>query len=95
VIFCPEEQGKTRPFAHFSTRKGALPAWFKRAALIALHHRVLRQDREILAIQKQAIERLGKADFAIGPLDLLGPAIWRLANGEVQPEQTYRVTVAL
>lgn len=95
VMFSPEERDRTRPFAHFSTRKGLLPAWLKRTLLLALHHPVVAQDRRILALQAQSVDRLGGARFAVGPLDFLGPAIWRLANGEAQPEESYEVSVDL
>ena len=84
VIFSPEDIDRTRPFAHFATPKGWLPRWFKRLALIGFHVPVLRQDRAALATQAGNIARFGGADFAIGPLDFLGPTIWRLANGKVQ-----------
>lgn len=84
VIFSPEDHGRTRPFAHFATPKGVLPRWFKRLALIGFHVPVLRQDKAALAEQAANIARFGGADYAIGPLDFLGPTIWRLANGKPQ-----------
>lgn len=88
VVFTPESEGRTRPFAHFATRRGVLPAWVKRCLLIAFHKPVLDQDRAALAQQAETIQRFGAPDFHVGPLDLFGPLIWRLANGrEVAPEQ--------
>lgn len=82
VVFVPESAGRTRPFAHFATPRRWLPAWLKRQALIAFHTPVLRQDRRALAMQADSIERFGAPDYHHGPLDLFGPLIWRLANGQ-------------
>ena len=88
VIFSPEAQDRTRPFAHFSTSRGILPAWAKRGLLICFHTLVLRQDRVALAAQAQNIERFGGPQFELGPLDLFGPLIWRLANGRsTEPQE--------
>ena len=87
VIFTPEAKDRTRPFAHFATSRGVLPAWVKRSLLIAFHTPVLRQDRVALAAQAQNIERFGGPDFQLGPLDLFGPLIWRLANGRAAEPQ--------
>ena len=87
VIFTPESADRTRPFAHFASRRGLLPAWFKRLALIAFHKPVLRQDQQALARQADTIARFGAADFHIGPLDLLGPLIWDLAHGRAHAPQ--------
>jgi len=56
----------------------------KRLALIGFHIPVLRQDKAALADQARNIARFGGADYAVGPLDFLGPTIWRLANGKAQ-----------
>jgi hypothetical protein len=95
VVFSPEDHDRTRPFAHFATPKGLLPRWFKRLALIAFHMPVLRQDKAALAAQAGNIARFGSADFAIGPLDLLGPTIWRLANSKEQQVEEREETVWL
>jgi len=95
VVFCPIDQLHTQAFAHFSTMKSLWPAWLKRLALIGLHWPVLRQDRLILAMQSQTIEKFGGAEFEIGPLDLMGPTIWRLANGDVQREERKELVVWL
>lgn len=87
VVFVPESQDRTRPYAHFATPRGVLPAWLKRQALIAFHTPVLRQDRRALALQAETIERMGGPDYHHGPLDLFGPLIWRLANGHVPPDE--------
>lgn len=95
VVFAPEDHDRTRPFAHFATRKGALPAWLKRLVLTGFHVPVLRQDRRALAAQASNIARFGDAGVAIGPLDFLGPVIWRLANGQPQPVEEREVMVRL
>ncbi len=95
VVFSPEDHDRTRPYAHFATPRGWLPAWFKRLALVGFHVPVLRQDKEALAAQARNIARFGKPDFAIGPLDFLGPTIWRLANGQRQEIEEREVLIYL
>jgi phenylpropionate dioxygenase-like ring-hydroxylating dioxygenase large terminal subunit len=86
VIFGPEDEGLTRPWAHFATARGLAPAWLKRAVLKAFHWPVLAQDRRMLRLQQEW--RQGEAPaYATGPLDVMGPTIWRLANGLVEPER--------
>ena len=94
VVFAPEEEGLTRPWAHFATRRGLAPAWLKRALLKAFHLPVLAQDRRILCLQQEW--RGGEApDYTIGPLDLIGPTIWRLANGHPEPESERTLAMEL
>lgn len=95
VVFTPEEEARTRPFAHFATPRGLLPAWLKRRLLIAFHAPVLRQDRAALALQAANIDRFGAPDFHTGPLDLFGPLIWRLANGLPSPPEKSELQVWL
>ncbi|MBA4342786.1 MAG: (2Fe-2S)-binding protein [Methylibium sp.] len=95
VVFTPEDQDRTRPFAHFATPRGLLPEWLKRRLLIAFHAPVLRQDRAALALQAATIERFGEPDFHTGPLDLFGPLIWRLANGLPSPPEKRQLQVWL
>ncbi len=95
VVFVPEADGVTRPYAHFATPRGRAPAWLKRWLLKAFHLPVLAQDRQALAWQADAISAAGKADYAIGPLDLLGPAIWRFANGGVPEGEEYERMIRL
>lgn len=83
VVFAPEDEGWTRPWAHFATRKGLLPAWFKRSALKAFHWPVLQQDRRMLRFQQEA--RTGEP-YKTGPLDVLSQAIWAHANQEICAE---------
>lgn len=94
VVFAPEAEGLTRPWAHFATRRGLAPAWLKRAVLKAFHYPVLSQDRRILRLQQEWREG-GEPSYATGPLDLLGPTIWRLANGLAEPELERSLTVEL
>jgi phenylpropionate dioxygenase-like ring-hydroxylating dioxygenase large terminal subunit len=95
VVFAPESANRTRPYAHFATRRGWMPAWFKRAVLIGFHIPVLRQDQRALAAQARAIARFGGHDYHVGPLDLFGPTIWRLANGRTQVEETRELIMRL
>ncbi|HYI38759.1 MAG TPA: Rieske 2Fe-2S domain-containing protein [Allosphingosinicella sp.] len=94
VVFGPEDEGLTRPWAHFATRRGLAPAWLKRAVLKAFHLPVLTQDRRMLRLQQEW--RQGEAPlYAAGPLDLMGPTIWRLANGLPEPERERSLTMDL
>ncbi len=94
VVFGPEEEGLTRPWAHFATRRGLAPAWLKRAVLKAFHFPVLTQDRRMLRLQQEW--RQGEApNYATGPLDVIGPTLWRLANGLPEPERERSLTLDL
>jgi len=94
VVFGPEDFGLTRPWAHFATARARAPAWLKRLLLKAFHLPVLAQDRRILALQ-HAWRPEGPPRYAIGPLDVMGPTIWRLANGEAEPDREHRITMEL
>jgi phenylpropionate dioxygenase-like ring-hydroxylating dioxygenase large terminal subunit len=94
VVFGPEEGGLTRPWAHFATRRGPAPAWLKRALLKAFHLPVLAQDRRMLRLQQEW--RQGEPpSYATGPLDVMGPTIWRLANGLPEPERERSLAMEL
>lgn len=82
VIFSPTEAQRTRPFARFSTRRGRLPAWLKRLAIIAFHRKVLSQDLAMLALQADQHDRFGRPDYHQGPVDMFGPLIWAGLQGE-------------
>jgi phenylpropionate dioxygenase-like ring-hydroxylating dioxygenase large terminal subunit len=82
VVFTPQSQDRVRPFAHFSTPRGVLPAWLKRAGLIAAHTPILAQDRRVLAAQCAVLEAFDHPAPAIGALDFLRPGIEALVKGE-------------
>ena len=75
VVFSPVDVETTRPFACFSTRRGRLPAWAKRLAIIAFHRKVLSQDLAMLARQADQHARFGGPDHHQGPVDMFGPLI--------------------
>jgi phenylpropionate dioxygenase-like ring-hydroxylating dioxygenase large terminal subunit len=79
VVFSPVDVNVTRPFAHFASTRGWLPAWFKQIALKAFHLPVLAQDRRMLRLQNQS---RGDGDYRIGPLDVLSREILSHANNE-------------
>lgn len=83
VIFSPVDKQNTRPFACFSTRRGYLPAWFKRLAIIAFHRKVLSQDLAMLARQANQLEVFGRPDYHQGPVDMFGPLIWAGLQGRI------------
>lgn len=77
VVFAPVDVGRTRPFAHFASTRGWLPAWLKRVALQVFHWPILLQDRRMLRLLERDRTKDG---YTIGPLDVLAPAIWSHAN---------------
>lgn len=95
VFFVPEAQDRVRPFAHFATPRGAVPAFLKEALLRAFHIPVLAQDQAALRRQAENIQRFGGPRYAIGPLDLLFPAIQQLLNGEKPDETDSRLVLNL
>ena len=92
VAFSPVDTGLTRPFAHFATKKGFLPAFLKRAALKAFHWPILTQDRRMLAMQES---NRGDEGYFIGPLDVLARAIWQHANANECQESEREITMEL
>jgi hypothetical protein len=54
----------------------------KEALLRAFHIPVLAQDQAALRRQADNIQHFGGPRYAMGPLDLLFPAIQQLSNGE-------------
>ncbi len=94
VIFAPEDHGLTRPWAHFATPRRHAPAWAKKWILKAFHRPVLRQDRRMLALQEKW---RGDAPppYSVGPMDVIGPTLWRLANGLVEPEREWTLRLML
>jgi phenylpropionate dioxygenase-like ring-hydroxylating dioxygenase large terminal subunit len=95
AVFVPEDRDLVRPYALFSTRRGIAPAWLKRWVLKAFNLPLLHQDQRVLEQQIEALADWGQVDFAIGPADLIGPTIWRLANGRPQPVEQRTTTLYL
>lgn len=88
VVFAPLGENRTRPFAHFATRKGRMPTWLKNRLITAFHQPILVQDAAMLKKQARNITQFGGAKFASGPADILNSIIWQRVNGEI-PE-TYK-----
>jgi phenylpropionate dioxygenase-like ring-hydroxylating dioxygenase large terminal subunit len=95
ALFAPETRCDMMVFAHFSTPKGRLPAWFKEFVLRAFHRPVLAQDRAILETQLANLERFGAPRYALGPLDYLKPAIVKLMQGDRLEPRTQTFACAL
>jgi hypothetical protein len=93
VVFTPEAADRVRPFAHFATPKGLLPAWLKCIALKIVNGPILAQDRMMLARQADNMAIFPAATPTMGPLDFLRPAINALARGQrLSPgERTFNV----
>jgi phenylpropionate dioxygenase-like ring-hydroxylating dioxygenase large terminal subunit len=95
VVFTPEAHDRVRPFAHFATPKGPLPAFLKAAILRGLHMPVLAQDQAMLAAQIENVQAFGGPRYAQGPLDFLRPAVQALAQGDTLEAREYRTEVRL
>ena len=91
VIFSPVDVQTTRPFACFSTRRGRLPAWLKRLAIIAFHRKVLSQDLAMLALQADQLEHFGRPNYQQGPVDMFGPLIWVGLQGQTLRSEQRRL----
>ena len=90
VVFVPESATRTRPYAHFATPRGRLPAAVKRALLVAFHRPILAQDRRALAAQASR-----EGPYATGPLDFLGPALWGFAHARPPAPTRYEAEMWL
>ena len=95
TIMTPVDHNLTQAFALFSTQRAIAPAWLKRWVLKGFNYPLLKQDLHILKQQVDWIEKTGTVDFTVGPMDLLGPTIWRLANQKPQPETRFTKTFYL
>lgn len=80
VIFSPIDHDFTRPFTRFSTQKGKVPRWLKRAFLTGFHHPLVYQDRTMLRLQQQNSMRFGGPVYRHGPVDWFGKIIWDALN---------------
>ena len=95
VFFTPVATGRVQPFAYFATPRGRAPAWLKQAVLRAVHVPVLAQDQAALRAQAENIARFGAPRYALGPLDVLLPAIQALAAGDTPEACERRLTMEL
>jgi phenylpropionate dioxygenase-like ring-hydroxylating dioxygenase large terminal subunit len=82
VFFVPEDDEHVRPLAHLATQSGVIPPIIKEIMLRAFDMVILAQDQVALRNQAEDIAAFGAPKYALGPLDLLFPAIHALANGE-------------
>ena len=88
VFFTPEDVDLTRPYAWFSTQRRIAPNWLKKFVLKEFNRPLLKQDQDVLEKQVQTLRTQGgKVDFKVGPLDFLGPSIWKIANGATVAEE--------
>jgi phenylpropionate dioxygenase-like ring-hydroxylating dioxygenase large terminal subunit len=96
VHFTPTTKGSIRPVACFTTPRGLVPSAIKARVIKAFIAPVVRQDRDVLAVQAETIERFGGPRYAQGPGDPLGGRVRRLMNGEtLQPGVTDRFEATL
>jgi phenylpropionate dioxygenase-like ring-hydroxylating dioxygenase large terminal subunit len=78
LFFTPESDNQLRVFALARGNTGKIPAWLLVPPLRFLLNIVVKQDRQILEIQRQNIERFGGEHYTSTELDLLRPHILRL-----------------
>lgn len=98
----PESSDCIRIHARVATSCGMLPGWLKKALLQHLFGVIMRQDKAILEqthanmMRFEYYEQTGpNSTFLDSPLDLLGPFIRRLMNGEILEDVEKNVTVKL
>jgi len=98
----PEAEGRLRIYARITTRRGLIPGWLKKLLLKHLFSVILRQDKKILEQTHINITNFKHcqqpdlmAKYMDSPLDLLGPSIRRLMNGESLEEINTTITVKL
>ncbi len=96
----PETERQVRVHARIATRQGFAPQWLKKGVLQHLFGVILRQDKAILAQTERNIERFSQLPMTPPilldtPLDLLGPAIRCLMNGEALPELNQNILLKL
>lgn len=95
VFFVPEDHDRVRPLAHFATQSGVIPPIFKEVMLRAFDAVILAQDQAALSNQAEDIAAFGAPKYAVGPLDVLFPAIHALANGETPAPSEHKVRLML
>ncbi len=88
IWFVPENEGRIRPFARFTTLKSKGPAWLKEALIRLFLFRVIQQDADALKKLRDNIARHGGPRFAAGPADRLSDKLMRLyLGGTLEPEK--------
>lgn len=95
VFFVPEADELVRPLAHLATQSGVIPPIIKEIMLRAFDMVILAQDQVALRHQAEDIAAFGAPKYALGPLDVLFPAIHALANGETPAPSEHTVRMAL
>lgn len=98
----PELSGRTRIHARVATRRGMAPGWLKRSILARLFDVIVQQDKEILEQTHDNIRRFERENgegqcpaYLNSELDLTGPSIRRLLNGESLEESRQSFNVLL
>ena len=98
----PELPGQTRIHARIATRRGLSPGWLKRSILARLFDVIVQQDKEILEQTHDNIRRFERESgegqcpaYLNSELDLSGPSIRRLLNGESLEESCQSFNVQL
>jgi hypothetical protein len=78
----PETETELKVFAIISHRNSFIPGILKHAVIYPFFRTVLRQDKKILDIQQDCIDRFGGESFIVTKQDLMRPYIHKLLSGE-------------
>lgn len=86
----PEDAEHIRVLARVATPRRRAPAWFKKLILKKLFRVILEQDKRVVEQQQRNRDKFGGVAFLDCQLDLLGPPIRQLLNGEELAESVER-----
>lgn len=78
----PETNTEIKVFAIISHRNSLIPGFLKHMVINPFFRTVLRQDKKILGIQQDCIDRFGGENFIVTKQDLMRPYIHKLLSGE-------------
>lgn len=78
----PETNTELKVFAIISHRNSFIPGFLKHAVIYPFFKTVLRQDKQILDMQQNCIDRFGGESFIVTKQDLIRPYIQKLLSGQ-------------
>jgi hypothetical protein len=78
----PATNTELKVFAIISHRNSLIPGFLKHAVIYPFFKTVLRQDKKILDMQQNCIDRFDGESFIITKQDLMRPYIQKLLSGQ-------------
>lgn len=95
--FTPRSSSETEVFASLHVEGRWAPAWAVRLLVWPLLHRVSEQDRRILQLQSENMQRFPVQRGASTLLDVVRPALEKFwaGEGQVPPDQRHEVEIML